>query len=179
VPATRIIYSHPILSQILLEPFGLAHRQISNPKKKGGNMAQAKNGDNVRVHYTGKLDDGTVFDSSRSRDPLQFVIGENQVIPRFEQEIVGMNQGDTKSFDIPSDQAYGPHRKEMVMEVGREHLPPDMKPEIGQRLQLSQQDAEPFIVTVTKVNKSGVTLDANHPLAGKDLSFDVELVEIA
>jgi len=141
-------------------------------------MAQAKTGDTVKVHYTGKLDDGTVFDTSADREPLQFTIGQGQLIPDFEQAVVGMNPGESKTVQIPSENAYGPHRQEMVMEVGRNEFPADLEPKVDQRLQVRQQDGQTFPVTVTAVSESSVTLDANHPLAGKDLTFDVQLTEI-
>ena len=141
-------------------------------------MTEAKNGDTVKVHYTGKLDDGAVFDTSTNRDPLQFTIGKDQVIPGFEQTIIGMNPGKSKTTKIPADKAYGPHRKEMVLVVDRNQLPVDLKPEVGQQLQNRQADGRTIRVTITEVSESSVTLDANHPLAGKDLTFDVQLVEI-
>lgn len=141
-------------------------------------MAQAKNGDTVKVHYTGKLDDGTVFDTSNNREPLQFTIGEGQLIPDFEQAVVGMNPGESKTIQIPSENAYGPHHEEMVMEVDRSQFPADLEPKVDQRLQVRQQDGQEFAVTVTDVTEAKVTLDGNHPLAGKDLTFDIQLTEI-
>jgi peptidylprolyl isomerase len=141
-------------------------------------MAQAKTGDTVKVHYTGKLDDGTVFDTSSDREPLQFTIGQGQLIPDFEQAVVGMNPGESKTIQIPSENAYGPHHQEMVMEIDRSEFPENLEPEVDQRLQVSQSDGRTFPVTVTGVSESKVTLDANHPLAGKDLTFDVQLTEI-
>jgi len=141
-------------------------------------MAEAKTGDTVKVHYTGKLDDDTVFDTSSGREPLEFKIGEGKVIPDFEQAVLGMNPGDTKNIHIPSERAYGPHHKEMVMEVDRGEFPEDLKPEVNQRLQVRQQNGDVFAVTVTDVSESKVTLDGNHPLAGKDLNFDIQLSEI-
>ena len=141
-------------------------------------MAQAKTGDTVKVHYTGKLDDGTVFDTSADREPMQFKIGEGQLIPDFEQAVVGMNPGDSKTVQIPSDKAYGPHHEEMVMVVDRKEFPEDLAPQVDQRLQVNQQDGQTFAVMVTDVSESKVTLDANHPLAGKDLTFDIQLTEI-
>lgn len=142
-------------------------------------MAQAKFGDTVRVHYTGKLDDGTVFDSSLSGDPLEFTIGEGMIIPGFEQAVVGMSPGDSKTEHIPVDQAYGPHREEMVVIVDRAQMPQELEPEIGQQLQIQQPTGQAIPVVVTDVSTSEVTLDANHPLAGEDLTFDIQLVEIA
>ena len=141
-------------------------------------MAEAKNGDTVKVHYTGKLDDGTVFDTSIDREPMQFTIGEGQLIPDFEQAAVGMNPGESKTIQIPAENAYGPHHQEMIMEVERSQFPEDLKPEVGQQLQVRQADSQDFVVTVMAVSDSKVTLDGNHPLAGKDLTFDIQLAEI-
>jgi len=141
-------------------------------------MAQAKPGDTVKVHYTGKLEDGTVFDTSADRDPLQFTIGEGQIIPGFEQAVVGMNPGESKTIKVLTNDAYGPHREDMVLVVDRNQLPVDLIPEVGQQLQSRQQDGQIIVVTVIAVSESTVTVDANHPLAGKDLTFDIQLVEI-
>jgi FKBP-type peptidyl-prolyl cis-trans isomerase 2 len=141
-------------------------------------MAQAKHGDTVKVHYTGKLEDGTVFDTSINRDPLQFTIGEGQIIPGFEQAVVGMNPGESKTTKVPADKAYGSHHKEEVLVVDRNQFPVDLKPEIGQKLQIRRTDGQTIVVTVTDVSESSVTLDANHPLAGKDLTFDIQLIEL-
>jgi peptidylprolyl isomerase len=140
-------------------------------------MAEARTGDTVRVHYTGKLDDGEVFDSSRGREPLEFTLGEGRVIPGFEAAVAGMDPGDEKSVRIPADEAYGPRRDDMVMVVERERLPAHLEPGVGQQLQMAQGD-QVAVVTVTDVSDEAVTLDANHPLAGRDLTFDLELVEI-
>jgi len=141
-------------------------------------VAAAKNGDMVKVHYTGKLDDGTVFDSSTGREPLQFTVGEHEVIPGFEEAVVGMNQSESKTVKVPADAAYGPRFDEMVLKVDRSRLPQDFEPQVGQQLQMKRSDGHTIIVTVSEVSESDVTLDANHPLAGKDLVFDIELVEI-
>jgi len=141
-------------------------------------MSQAKNGDTVKVHYTGKLDDGTVFDTSVGRDPLIFMLGTGQLIPGFEEAIIGMSSGDNKTILIPSDKAYGPHRKEMVVAVAKNQFPEDIKLNLGEQLELTQSDDKVIIVTILEISDSAVTLDANHPLAGKDLTFDVQLVEI-
>jgi peptidylprolyl isomerase len=141
-------------------------------------MAQPKQGDTVSVHYTGKLDDGTVFDSSVNREPLQFTVGDGHIIPGFEDAVVGMNPGDSKTVKIPSNEAYGPHVDEMVVVVDRSQFPEDLDPEIGEQLEMYRPDGQTMIVTVTDVTNSTVTLDANHPLAGKDLTFDIELVGI-
>jgi len=141
-------------------------------------MTQAKLGDTVRVHYTGRLEDGTVFDTSIDRDPLQFTIGEGWLIPGFEEAVVGMNPGESKTTTIPADKAYGPYYEEMVVEVSRSQFPEDLEPEVGQQLQILQADGRAIVVRVTEVSESSVTLDANHPLAGKDLIFDIQLMEI-
>ncbi len=141
-------------------------------------MAQAKQGDTVNVHYTGKLEDGTVFDSSRSRNPLQFTIGKGQVIPGFEQAVVGMNPGESRTTRIPVDQAYGPRQADRIVTVERDQLPPGLNPLVGQRLELTQMDDQRILVTVSATTDTTLTLDANHPLAGKDLVFDIELVKI-
>lgn len=143
-------------------------------------MAQreARQGDIVKVHYTGKLEDGTVFDTSLDREPLQFTIGKGQVITGFEQAVMGMNPGESKTTKVPSGQAYGPYRKEMVLEVDRKQFPTHLKPEVGQEYQIPRENGRPTVVTVTEVSKSKVVLDANHPLAGRDLIFDVQLLEI-
>ena len=141
-------------------------------------MEQAKIGDTVRVHYTGKLDDGTVFDTSEGQELLHFTIDEGQVIPGFEQAVIGMKLDESITVKIPVDEAYGPYRDELVLVVEPDQFSADLEPEVGQRLQMSQADGQIIIVTVTGVSESSVTLDANHPLAGKDLTFGIKLVEI-
>ena len=141
-------------------------------------MVQAQNGDMVTVHYTGKLEDGTEFDSSVSSTPLQFTLGEDQVIPGFEQAILGMSKGESKTAKILAAEAYGPYMEEHVLTVDRTEFPPNIDPSVGQRLQLRQTDDEVVGVRVTAVSDTSVTLDANHPLAGLDLIFDIELLEI-
>jgi len=141
-------------------------------------MGNAKQGDTVKVHYTGKLENGTVFDTSRSRSPLRFTIGKGQVIAGFEQAVVGMNTGESKTTTVPVDQAYGPRRQDMIITMERSQLPTDLNPNVGQRLELTQMDNRSVLVTVTGISDTTLTLDANHPLAGKKLIFDIELVEI-
>jgi FKBP-type peptidyl-prolyl cis-trans isomerase 2 len=141
-------------------------------------MAEAKSGDTVKVHYTGKLGDGTVFDSSREGDPLEFTLGQNQVIPGFEQAVVGMEPGQSKTAELPSGEAYGPRYDEMVIEVEKKQIPEQIDPQVGQRLQIRQADGRAIGVTVTEVTEEKVTLDGNHPLAGQNLTFDIELVDI-
>ncbi len=142
-------------------------------------MAAAKQGDRVKIHYTGKLDDGSVFDSSEGRDPLQFTIGEGQVIPGFDAAVTGMSVGDEKTAHIPVGEAYGERREEMVFEVPRDEMPDGMEPEVGQQLNVRHESGESATVMVTVVDGDTITLDANHPLAGEDLVFELELVAIA
>ncbi len=141
-------------------------------------MTQAKSGDTVRVHYKGKLEDGTVFDSSEGREPLEFTVGGGQIIRGFDEAVIGMSPGESKTERIPSDAAYGPHRVEMVVEVNRNVVPPDLNLEVGQRLELQGKDGNLVPVMVSKLSDGSVTLDGNHPLAGKDVIFSIELVEI-
>jgi peptidylprolyl isomerase len=142
-------------------------------------MAQAKPGDTVKVHYTGKLADGTIFDSSLNEEPLDFTIGEGQVIPGFEEAVIGMNPGQSKITKITSDKAYGSYREDMVLVVDRDRLPAEIQPEVGQQMEMRNPDGTGFVLTVKEVGESNVTLDANHPLAGQDLRFDIQLLEIA
>lgn len=141
-------------------------------------MSEAKKGDKVKVHYTGKLTDGTVFDSSENRDPLEFTLGEGRMIPGFEEAVYGMKVGDKKSADIASAEAYGDKRDDMMIEVPNDKLPEDIKPEVGMQLSMQQPDGQPVPVQIAEVHDNHIVLDANHPLAGKDLVFDIELVEI-
>ncbi|KLK88090.1 peptidylprolyl isomerase [Methanoculleus sediminis] len=141
-------------------------------------MAQAKEGDTVKVHYTGKLEDGTVFDTSEERAPLEFTIGSGQIIPGFERAVVGMEPGEAKTATIPPEEAYGHRRDEMTITVDREQFPEEINPEPGQQLQVQQPDGRAAIVVVSDVSESTVTLDANHPLAGQPLTFDITLVDI-
>lgn len=141
-------------------------------------MAEAKKGDTVQVNYTGKLADGTVFDTSYGRWPLQFTIGSGQLIPGFEKAVAGMSIGEKKTVVIPSDEAYGPRVEKAVVEVSRANLPPDLDPKVGQRLEIVQQNDETVLVTVVATSEESITLDANHPLAGRDLTFEIELVAI-
>lgn len=137
-----------------------------------------KEGDKVKVHYTGRLDDGTVFDTSEDREPLEFTIGESQVIPGFEETVREMEEGESRTATVPPEHGYGERSDERIVTVGRDQFPGDIKPEEGQRLQVQQPDGSAVPVTVTEVAGDQVTLDANHPLAGQDLTFDIELVEV-
>jgi FKBP-type peptidyl-prolyl cis-trans isomerase 2 len=142
-------------------------------------MAQAQLGDTVQVHYTGRLPDGTIFDSSQQREPLEFTLGQGQLIPGFEQVVLGMALGESKTETIPSTQAYGPHRPELLIDVEQEQFSQDIQPYVGQELQMSRPNGSAVPVVVTAVTAAQVTLDANHPLAGKDLIFDITLVAIS
>lgn len=142
-------------------------------------MEQAQQGNTVKVHYQGKLEDGTVFDSSRGREPLEFTIGEGRVIAGFEEAVQGMRTGETKVSRVPADQAYGPRRDDLVLELPRTQIPDELDVEVGQQLTLQKQDGQPIPVVVADLDEENVTLDANHPLAGEDLTFELELVEIA
>ena len=141
-------------------------------------MQAAKSGDVVHVHYTGTLDDGSVFDSSVGHDPLEFTLGAGQVIPGFDQAVAGMTPGDERRITIPADEAYGQHRDELVLVVDRKEMPAEIEAAVGQKLQLSQE-GQSYVVTITDVSPEQVTLDANHPLAGQDLTFELQLVDIA
>ena len=141
-------------------------------------MTAAKSGDNVKVHYTGKLDDGRVFDTSVDKEPLKFILGDGQLIPGFENAVQGMTVGDKKTIKIPAEDAYGPHRKELLVEISKEQLPQGMNAEIGQQLQAKQPDGQILVFTITDITEEKVMLDGNHPLAGQDLTFEIELVEI-
>lgn len=142
-------------------------------------MTQAKLGDTVKVHYTGKLSDGTEFDSSVGGEPLVFTVGGGQVIPGFEEAVVGLNLGTSKTVVIVADQAYGPHHDEMVLDLEKKRFPNNITPVLGMELQVKRSDKQEVTVTVTEITETHITLDANHALAGKDLTFDIELVEIA
>lgn len=140
-------------------------------------MEKAQKGDRVRVHYTGRLKSGEVFDSSRGKDPLEFEIGGGMMIAGFDKAVNGMEVGDQKTVEIPSNEAYGERREEMMINIPRQQVPATITPEVGQQLALNN-GGQQVPVTVTEVTEEKVVLDANHPLAGKDLVFDIELVEI-
>ncbi|MBI1920758.1 MAG: peptidylprolyl isomerase [Geobacter sp.] len=150
-------------------------------------MAKAKSGDKVKVHYTGRLDNGDVFDSSECVDdecgcesgPLEFVIGEGNVIPGFENAVIDMEIGESKTVHIPVEEAYGPRMEELVAVLDKSEVPAGVEPEAGQQMEVTLQDDSTIPVLVTEVSDTTVTLDANHPLAGQNLNFDIRLVEIA
>ena len=141
-------------------------------------MSHAKSGDTVEIHYTGTLDDGTQFDSSKGRDPLEFEVGSGQVIPGFDKAVEGMAVGDSKSVRLEADEAYGERHEQLVQEVERSMLPDDVNPETGMALQSSSPDGRVTQFVITAVTEETITVDANHPLAGQALSFDIELVGI-
>jgi len=138
-----------------------------------GSSAVAKSGDTVKVHYTGRLNDNTVFDTSVGSEPMEFTLGEGRLIPGFEQAVTGMQVGESKTVTIPVDEAYGQRRDDLIFEVGRDDLPADINPEVGMQLPTSQGT-----VTIIEVSEKTIKIDANHPLAGQDLTFDIELIEI-
>ncbi|MFO7820815.1 MAG: peptidylprolyl isomerase [Lentisphaeria bacterium] len=141
-------------------------------------MTTATEGNTVKIHYTGKLQDGTVFDSSREREPLEFKVGEGQMIPGFEKAVDGMGEGEEKTFTLKPEEAYGEPRDELVAEFALSDFPDHIEPKEGMMLQLKSQDDQPMNVQVTEVTDEKVKLDGNHPLAGKELTFDIEMVEV-
>ena len=142
-------------------------------------MATAQQGNTVRVHYTGTLDDGTVFDSSYQRDePIEFAIGQGDMIPGFEKAVVGMEVGDKKTANLPAAEAYGEQDPEMLINIPQQDIPDEINPEVGQQLAVQDNTGQQVPVTVVEVNEEGIVLDGNHPLAGKDLTFEIEMVEI-
>ena len=141
-------------------------------------MSQAVLGNTVKVHYTGTLDDGSQFDSSRGREPLTVTIGKGDLIPGFEQALLGMAEGESKSVTIEADEAYGPHRAELVQDVARAQIPPEMELEVGGAVMVRGPDGQPLRLLIRELSEDSVTLDANHPLAGEDLTFELELVQI-
>ena len=142
-------------------------------------MSKAQKENKVKVHYTGTLEDGTVFDSSREREPIEFEVGGGEMIKGFDDAVIGMAVGEKKTFTIAADDAYGQRRDEMVFKVDRSQLPEGMEPEVGHHLQTEAEGGQPVILEIVEVEAESVTLDGNHPLAGKDLNFDIEMVEIA
>ena len=141
-------------------------------------MAQVKSGDKVKVHYHGKLTTGETFDSSEGREPLEFEVGSGMVIKGFDDGVTGMVVGDKKTINIPFDEAYGPRNPDMLIEMPKDRFPKDMEIEVGMPLGMSDQNGQQFQVTIVEIKDDVVILDANHPLAGQDLVFDLELVEI-
>ena len=142
-------------------------------------MQQAKSGDTVKVHYSGRLTDGTTFDSSSGRDPLEFKVGNGDVIKGFDEGVAGMSVGEKKTVHIPADEAYGQKEEDRVVNFPRANFPPDMEPEVGMQLNMTNGGGQVIPVTIVDVDAENVILDANHPLAGQDLIFDIELVDIS
>lgn len=138
----------------------------------------AKVNDKVKVHYTGTLSNGEVFDSSEGRSPLEFTLGSGQVIPGFDNGVIGMRVEETKTINIPANEAYGDVRQELIQQVSRKDLPSEIKPEVGLKLVSNTPDGQQIPLVVTGVTEENIVVDANHPLAGKDLTFEVTLVEI-
>ena len=139
---------------------------------------KAQKNDNVKVHYTGKLTTGEVFDSSAGRDPLAFTVGAGQMIAGFDAAVDGMEVNEKKTVTIPADEAYGQRNEAMIQKIGRDQLPPDLKPEVGQKLMASGGNGQQMPVTVVESTEESITIDANHELAGKDLVFEIELVSV-
>ena len=141
-------------------------------------MQQAQEGDKVKVHYHGTLRSGEIFDSSQGREPLEFTVGSGQVIKGFDEGVKGMSIGEKKTVEIPVEDAYGEKSQELIIEFPKSQFPTDMNPEVGQQLMMSNGSGQSFPVTIKEVKEDAVLLDANHPLAGQDLIFNIELVEI-
>lgn len=142
-------------------------------------MSKPKSGDTVKVHYKGTLKDGSVFDTSEGREPLEFKLGEGQLIPGFETAVEDLTQGNSKTVTIPSEEAYGEKREDLVITVPKNDLPDEIEPEVGMQLQVNQPDGKSIPVRITNIEEESIIIDANHPLAGEELTFEIELVEIA
>lgn len=140
-------------------------------------MAKAKNGDLVKVNYEGKLKDGTIFGSSLVDEPFEFKIGDSNLIPAFEEAVIGMDLNESRTIEVPSKEAFGDYRDDLVLSVSRNELPPDLEPKVGEQVELMREEIT-FAAEITDVSDDTITLDVNHPLAGKDLTFNIELVEI-
>jgi peptidylprolyl isomerase len=141
-------------------------------------MSEAKMGDRVKVHYTAKAEDMVIFDSKQQVNPLEFKIGDGQIIPAFESALIGMKAGDQKTINIQSDEAFGPYLDELITKVDKSQLPTNLDLEVGQQLQIQQPDGQVLLVKVLDITESDITFDANHPLAGKNITFDIDLVAI-
>jgi FKBP-type peptidyl-prolyl cis-trans isomerase 2 len=157
----------------------LASQFFLKIKQKTTTMAQVKSGDTIKVHYHGKLTTGETFDSSEGREPLEFEVGSGMVIKGFDDGVTGMTVGEKKTVNIPAEEAYGPRNPEMIIEMPKDRFPKDMEIEVGMPLGMSDQNGQQFQVTIVEIKDEVVMLDANHPLAGQDLIFDLELVEIS
>lgn len=173
------MYNGSLKSDIKVDVPLDVHFKIQSRMAWRRKMTDVKKGDNVKVHYTGKLTDGTVFDSSTGGEPLEFAVGSGQVIEGFEEGVVGMKVGDSKVLEIPVAKAYGERNDAMVIQAPIEQVPPDLNPELGMRLEMGGANGEILRVVVTEITDTHITLDANPPLAGEDLIFEIELVECA
>jgi FKBP-type peptidyl-prolyl cis-trans isomerase 2 len=152
---------------------------MKNEDEKGEMMTTAKTGDAVKVHYTGTLEDGTLFDSSEKRgEPIEFTIGEGQLLGKFEEAVVGMEPGEEKAVKIEAGEGYGPRRDELVGKIPNTQLPEDLSPEVGMQLQVQTPEGQPMVITVVGVGDDHIVVDGNHILAGQDLNFDIKLMEI-
>jgi peptidylprolyl isomerase len=141
-------------------------------------MAQAKAGDKVRVHYEGQLSDGTIFDSSLEREPIEFILGQDTVIPGFEDAVIGMEAGESKDVSIPPEEGFGEYSEDLVVDIEKTILPPEINPELGMQLEVSSEEETPRVFTIADIVEDSITLDGNHPLAGKEIAFKITLLEI-
>jgi peptidylprolyl isomerase len=141
-------------------------------------MTQAKAGDTVRVHYEGQLSDGTIFDSSLKREPIEFILGQDTVIPGFEQAVIGMEVGGSKDISIPPAEGFGEYSEDLLVNIEKTILPPDINPELGMQLEVSSEEETPRVFIIADIAKDSITLDGNHPLAGKEIAFKITLLEI-
>ena len=141
-------------------------------------MAQAKAGDKVRVHYEGQLNDGTIFDSSLEREPIEFILGQDTVIPGFEDAVIGMEAGESKDVSIPPEEGFGEYSEDLVVNIEKTILPPEINPELGMQLEVSSEEETPRVFTIADIAEDSITLDGNHPLAGKEIAFKITLLEI-
>lgn len=140
---------------------------------------QAEIGNEVEVHYKGFLDDGTVFDTSEKKDPLKFTLGDKKLIGEFEDAVIGMTEGEKKTISILPENAYGNYQQELILTIGKDKLPDHIKPELGMQLKLNREDGDDFVVRITEITDETLTIDGNHPLAGKKLNFDIHLVKVS
>lgn len=141
-------------------------------------MAKAQNGNTVKVHYVGTLDNGSQFDSSTGREPLEFQIGEGMLLPKFEDAVIGLEPGESVNVSIPAEEAYGPKREDLVIKIEKDKLPPTISPEMGMKLQMNTPQGETLVLNIIEINDDSIVVDANHELAGEKLNFKIDLVEI-
>jgi peptidylprolyl isomerase len=141
-------------------------------------MAEAKAGDKVRVHYKGQLSDGTIFDSSLEREPIEFILGQDTVIPGFEDAVIGMEAGESKDVSIPPEEGFGEYSEDLVVNIEKTIPPPEINPELGMQLEVSSEEETPRVFTIADIAEDSITLDGNHPLAGKEIAFKITLLEI-